>query len=104
VAAPDIPLSPSRALQYQKIAALDLPWQRRLDALGASFEQVRWVSGPGPGTRRTEVDLRYRALIALLEGKSEHESFRALRDAHPTYDPHSGTEIAPKARRKELHA
>lgn len=95
VAAPDVPLSPSRALQYQKIAALDLAWQRQLDALGASFRQVRWVSGPGPGNRRTEVDLRYRALVKLLEGKSEHATFRDLCDAHPTYDPHTGEEIPP---------
>ena len=97
VASPELPLSRSRALQYQKIAALDLAWQRRLDELGASFRMVRWVSTPGPGKRRAEVDFRYRALVKLLEGKSEYVSFRDLCAAFPTYDPHTGAEIPPIA-------
>jgi hypothetical protein len=95
--ASDVALSRSRELQYRKIAALDLPWQRRLDELGASLHHVRWVSGPGPGERRTEVDLRLRAMIKFLEGKSEYKSFRELRDSRPTFDPYSGEEIKAKA-------
>lgn len=95
--ASDVPLSPSRELQYKKIAALDLPWQRRLDELGASLHQVRWVSSPGPGERRTEVDLRCRAMLKFLEGKSEFGSFKELRESRPTYDPYdSAVEIPPR--------
>ena len=43
----------------------------------------------------SEVDLRLRALLRFLDGRSEFATFKDLRAAHPTYDPHTGEEIPP---------
>ena len=94
------PISRARRWQYRQIAALDLPWQRRLDELGASMRQVRWVASAnqaGERRRRAQVDLRYRALVRFLEGKSEHATFQDLVDSFATYDPRTGAEIPPVA-------
>lgn len=91
----EIPLSRSRAAQMRKIAAMDALWQRELDRLGATMDQVRWVSGPDPAKRPAEVSTRYYALCKFLTGDSPFTSWRALRDAFPTFDPHTGEELPP---------
>lgn len=87
----------SKALrwQYRRIAALEAPWGKRLDELGATMGQARWVASPGLGKkgRNLEVEARYQALVAFLEKRSEHESFRALTDAFPTIDPRTGLTV-----------
>jgi len=91
--ATELPLSPSRAAQMRKIAALDRLWQGELDRLGASMDQVRWVAGPDPGKRPADVANRYYALCKFLEGRSSCASWRELRESFPTFDPHTGAEV-----------
>jgi len=79
------------------IAALEPSWGKRLDDLGASHREIRWVAAPDPKERPVEVEYRYRALARLLEGTGAHRTFRALVDAFTSYDPHTGDEIPPVA-------
>jgi hypothetical protein len=79
------------------IAALEPSWGRRLDDLGASHREIRWVAAPDPKERPVEVEYRYRALARLLEGGGPHRTFQELCDATTSYDPRTGEEIAPVA-------
>lgn len=96
-----------RALRwsYLRVASLDAPYGARLDALGATMAQVRWVAAPGMGgktkwerpARNAEVEARFNGLVALLEGRSPHATFRALVAAMPAIDPRNGTTEAATA-------
>lgn len=86
-------LSRSRRCHDRKIAALDPHKGRRLDDLGATYRAVRWVAAPGSEVRSGEVDFRYRALVAFLEGRSEHASLASLYGSHKRFDPHTGEEL-----------
>lgn len=86
-----------RRRHLRTIAALAPSWGKRLDDLGASYREIRWVAAPDPAERSVEVEYRYRALVRLLEGKGAHRTFRELCDAFPSYDPRSGAELPPIA-------
>ncbi len=83
--------------QRTKIAALGKAWGGRLDQLGATFYQARWVASPDPRKRLAEVESRYRALVALLEERSRFESFAALVAGFASIDPHTGEQVPPVA-------
>lgn len=99
-----LPVRRSLRWSYLRVASLEAPYGTRLDALGATMAQVRWVAAPGMGgktkwerpSRNKEVEARFNGLVALLEGRSPHPNFRALVAAMPAIDPRSGvTEAAP---------
>ena len=80
---------------FRKVAQLERTWGENLDRLGATMRQIRWVASPGARERLADVERRYRALVAFLEGRSECSSFRELRASLPSFDPVTGEELGP---------
>lgn len=90
-----LPVSRQLRWFYRRVAELDAAYGRRLDELGATMAQMRWVASPGMGKtarggRNLAVEARYQALAALLEGRSAFPSFRALVAGFPAIDPRNG--------------
>jgi hypothetical protein len=95
-----VPVKRQLRWAYIRIASLDAPYGQRLDALGATMGQARWVAAPGMGkgigprpsrpSRNADVEARFNALVALLEGRSPFASFKALVAAFPAIDPRTG--------------
>ena len=101
-AASRLPISRARRQQIRTISGLPQTWGRRLDDLGASYREIRWVAAPDPAERPVDVEYRYRALARLLErpppgaeAAAGPRTFRELVDSFASYDPHTGAEIAP---------
>jgi hypothetical protein len=59
-----VAISPNRARDFRRIAALNDAWGLRLDELRASYRMVRWAGAPRYVAER---EARYRALVKLLE-------------------------------------
>jgi len=64
-------------LQRERIAELGDAWGYRLERLGASYEQIRWVASPGPG-RALEREARYRAMCTMLEETPAADRYKAF--------------------------
>jgi hypothetical protein len=86
-ARPRTALSPQQRSDARRIVHLGEGWGRRLDSLGATYQQVRWAAGPGHH-RLAEVERRVRALEGLLgkPGGATFREWRALQQSWPRTD------------------
>lgn len=102
-------LGRSKLWQCRRIAALEETWGLNLDRLGATHAMLRWVAGPGMpkaqkncrSPRAIQVEARYYATVAFLEGRSPHLKFKDLMASFPTIDPRTGLVTHP-AEQKNL--
>jgi hypothetical protein len=72
--------------ECRQIAAMPRVWGERLDALGATHRQVRWVAATMGHEHVTERLDRYQALVKLLSTTPPEErgvAFRELMDRMP---------------------
>jgi len=81
-----VALTAGRANDFRRISRLEPAWGQRLDALGVTYDMIRWVAGAAGPAYALERETRYRKLVRVLETATPEQRwarFEEIRQASP---------------------